>query len=59
MQDSYSELIVIIARNYCWIFRTYFLYKKGDEILHLYLKEVNLIPKEYRSRLSSKDSLTR
>jgi hypothetical protein len=32
----------------------YFL-KKGDEILHLYLKEVNSIPKEYRqSKLSSK-----
>jgi hypothetical protein len=30
-------------------------YKKGDEILHLYLKEVNSIPKEYRQdKLSSK-----
>jgi hypothetical protein len=30
-------------------------HKKGDEILHLYLKEVNSIPKEYRQdKLSSK-----
>jgi hypothetical protein len=29
--------------------------KKGAEILHLYLKEINSIPKEYRqSKLSSK-----
>ena len=30
-------------------------YKKADEILHLYLKEINSTPKEYReSKLSSK-----
>ena len=30
-------------------------YKKGEEILHLYLKEINSIPKEYRqNKLSSK-----
>ena len=30
-------------------------YKKGDEVLHLYLREINSIPKEYRnSKLSSK-----
>jgi hypothetical protein len=29
--------------------------KKGKEILHLYLKEINSIPKEYRqNKLSSK-----
>jgi hypothetical protein len=27
---------------------------KGDEILHLYLKEVNSIPKEYRQNKYSK-----
>jgi hypothetical protein len=32
-----------------------FLIKKGAEILHLYSKEINSIPKEYRqSKLSSK-----
>jgi len=31
-------------------------YKKGEEILHLYLKEINSIPKEYRAyKLSSKE----
>ena len=30
-------------------------YKKAEEILHLYLKEINSVPKEYRnSKLSSK-----
>ena len=30
-------------------------YKKGEDILHLYLKEVNSIPKEYcQDKLSSK-----
>jgi hypothetical protein len=54
MQDSYSELYQVITRNHCWIFRTSHK-KKGDEILHLYLKEVNSIPKEYRQdKLSSK-----
>lgn len=30
-------------------------YKKGEEILHLYLKEINSIPTEYlQNKLSSK-----
>jgi hypothetical protein len=55
MQDSYSELIKLLIPE---IIVEYFLlvsYKKGAEILHLYLKEINSIPKEYRqSKLSSK-----
>jgi hypothetical protein len=44
---------VIVTLNHSWIELT--SYKKGAEILHLYLKEINSIPKEYRqSKLSSK-----
>ena len=44
---------VFITRNHSWL-RAFFL-KKGEEILHLYLKEINSIPKEYRqNKLSSK-----
>jgi hypothetical protein len=39
MQDSYSELIKLCAEIIVEYFRT--LPIKGDEILHLYLKEVN------------------
>jgi hypothetical protein len=38
MQDSYSELNQVISCQKLLLFRTY-LQKKGDEILHLYLKE--------------------
>ncbi len=41
---------VIIARNNRWT-----SYEKREEILHLYLREINWIPKEYRqSKLSLK-----
>ena len=55
MQDSYSELIKLLLPEIIVEYFELTCYKKGDEILHLYLKEVNSIPKEYRqSRLSSK-----
>jgi hypothetical protein len=57
MQDSIANLSSYYAEIIVEYFDT--SYKKGDEILHLYLKEVNSIPKEYQSRLSSKGSLTR
>jgi hypothetical protein len=50
MQDSY-ELINVPEIVEYFELTSY----KRDEILHLYLKEVNSIPKEYQqSRLSSK-----
>jgi hypothetical protein len=59
MQDSYSELIKLLLPEIIVEYFELTSYKKGDEI-HLYLKEVNSIPKEYRqSKLSSKDSLMR
>jgi hypothetical protein len=55
MQDSYSELIKLLLPEIIVEYFELTSYKKGDEILHLYLKDVNSIPKEYRlSRLSSK-----
>ncbi|MEZ7500675.1 transposase, partial [Flavobacterium sp. Arc3] len=55
MQDSYSELIKLLLPEIIVEYFELTSYKKGDEILHLYLKEVNSIPKEYRqSKLSSK-----
>jgi hypothetical protein len=55
MQDSCSELIRLLLPEI--IVESFELtsYKKGEEILHLYLKEINFIPKEYRQyKLSSK-----
>ena len=55
MQDSYSELIKLLLPEIIVEYFELTSYKKGDEILQLYLKEVNSIPKEYRqSKLSSK-----
>ena len=55
MQDSYSELIKLLLPEIIVEYFELTSYKKGKEILHLYLKEVNSIPKEYRQyKLSSK-----
>jgi hypothetical protein len=55
MQDSYSELIKLLLPEIIVEYLNLLPIKKGDEILHLYLKEVNSIPKEYRQdKLSSK-----
>ena len=55
MQDSFIELIKLLLPEIIVDYFELTSYKKGDEILHLYLKEINSIPKEYRgSKLSSK-----
>jgi hypothetical protein len=55
MQDSYSELIKLLVPEIIVDYFELTSYKKAEEILHLYLKEVNSIPKEYRqNKLSSK-----
>jgi hypothetical protein len=54
MQDSYSELIKLLLPEIIEYFEL--TSYKREMKPHLYLKEVNSIPKEYRqSRLSSKD----
>jgi hypothetical protein len=55
MQDTYSELIKLLLPEIIVEYFELTSYKKGEEILHLYLKEINSIPKEYRQyKLSSK-----
>jgi hypothetical protein len=55
MQDSYSELIKLLLPEIIVDYFELTSYKKGEEILDLYLKEINSIPKEYRqNKLSSK-----
>jgi len=55
MQDSYSELIKLLLPEIIVEYFELTSYQKGEEILHLYLKEINSIPKEYRQyKLSSK-----
>ncbi|MBE0393432.1 transposase family protein [Flavobacterium sp. PL002] len=55
MQDSYSELIKLLLPEIIVEYFEMTSYKKEEEILHLYLKEINSIPKEYRPfKLSSK-----
>lgn len=55
MQDSFSELIKLLLPEIIVEYFELTSYKKGEEVLHLYLKEINSIPKEYRQhKLSSK-----
>ncbi|MNT10542.1 hypothetical protein D3C72_1453790 [compost metagenome] len=55
MQDSFGELLKLLLPEIIVEYFELTSYQKGDEILHLYLKEINSIPKEYRdSKLSSK-----
>jgi hypothetical protein len=55
MQDSYSELIKLLLTEIIVEYFELTSYKKGDEVLHIYLKEINSIPKEFRqNKLSSK-----
>jgi len=55
MKASFIDLLKLLLPE---IIVTYFeltSYQKGEEILHLYLRELNSTPKEYRdSKLSSK-----
>ncbi|CAM3169679.1 ISAon1 family transposase N-terminal region protein [Flavobacterium frigoris] len=55
MQDCYSELIKLLLPEIIVEYFELTSYKKEGEVLHLYLKEINSIPKEYRQyKLSSK-----
>lgn len=55
MQDSFIELLKLLLPEIIIDYFELTSYKKGEEILHLYLKEINLIPKEHRAhKLSSK-----
>jgi hypothetical protein len=45
MQDSFVELLKLLLPEMIVDHFELTSYKKGDEILHLYLKEVNSIPK--------------
>jgi hypothetical protein len=55
MQDSYCELIKLLLPEMIVEYFELTSYKKREEILYLYFKEINFISKEYRqSKLSSK-----
>ncbi|MBS7233904.1 transposase [Flavobacterium psychroterrae] len=55
MQDSFIDILKLLLPEIIVDYFELTTYKKEDEILHLYLKEINSIPKEYReSKLSSK-----
>ncbi len=55
MQDSFKELIKLLLPEIIVDYFELTSYEKDQEILHLYLTEINSIPKEYReSKLSSK-----
>ena len=55
MQDSFGELLKLLLPEIIVDYFELTSYEKGEEILHLYLKEINSIPKEYRQhKLSSK-----
>ena len=55
MQDSLTDLLKLFLPEILVDYFELTSYKKEDEILHLYLREIHSIPKEYReSKLSSK-----
>lgn len=55
MQDSFIDLLKLLLPEIIVDYFELTSYKKEDETLHLYLKEINSIPKEYSiSKLSSK-----
>lgn len=55
MRDSYSELIKLLLPEIIVEYFELTSYKKGDDVLHIYLKEINSIPKEFgQNKLSSK-----
>jgi hypothetical protein len=55
MQDSFIELLKLLLPEIIVEYFELTSYEKGEEILHLYLKEIHSIPKEYRqNKLSSK-----
>lgn len=55
MQDSFVDLLKLLLPEIIVEYFELTSYEKTEEVLHLYLKEINSIPKEYRdSKLSSK-----
>lgn len=55
MQDSFGELLKFLLPEIIVDYFELTSYEKGEEALHLYLKEINSIPKEHRQyKLSSK-----
>ena len=55
MQDSLVDLLKLLLPEIIVEYFELTCYKKGEELLHLCLKEINSIPKEYsQSKLSSK-----
>lgn len=48
MQDSFKELFKLLLPNIIVDYFELTSYEKDQEILHLYLKEINSTPKEYR-----------
>ena len=55
MQDSLSDLVKLLLPEIIVEYFELTYIQKGEEIVHLYLKEMNSIPKEYCSnKLSSK-----
>lgn len=53
MQDSFTEILKLLLPEIIVDYFELTTYKKEDETLHLYLKEINSIPKEHReSKLS-------
>ncbi len=60
MPDSFGELLKLLFPEIIVDYFELTFYKKGEEILHLYIKEINSIVKEYRqSKLSYKGFLMR
>ena len=55
MQDSFGELIKLLLPEIIVEYFELISYNKAEEILHLYVKEINSIPQEYQhNKLSSK-----
>ena len=55
MQDSFVELLKLLLPEIIVNYFELTSYKKTEEKLHLYLKEISSVPKEYRqNKLSSK-----
>jgi hypothetical protein len=55
MQDTFIDILKLLLPEIIVDYFELTSYKKGDEIIHLYLKEINSIPKEYQeSKISSK-----
>ena len=55
MQDSFIDILKLLLPEAIVDYFELTSYKKEEEVLHLYLKEIYSIPKEYRgSKLTSK-----